>query len=108
MAHTPGPWAVDGGCIIGPSGGYHIVCFGHEYDDYGGISAPYLGPSERESQARDDEADANARLIAASPALYDALSAIVRAWDGPIAQQEVAVAKCIQAARMALKQAEGQ
>lgn len=31
----PGPWTTDGEHIDAPD--KHIVCFGHDYDDYGGM-----------------------------------------------------------------------
>jgi hypothetical protein len=50
---------------------------------------------------------ANARLIAAAPALLEALKAIVRGYDGPTVDAATAVSSHIQAARMAIGKAEG-
>lgn len=62
-AFTKGPWAHDG-CIVYKKENEYAIC---------DVYSPLDGPSIwRESGA---EADANAHLIAASPALYDALSA---------------------------------
>ena len=68
MSHTPGPWTVKLGGIepclptdprwveeIIAADGTHVVCFGHDYDEYGSISLE------------------DAQLIAAAPDLLDAL-----------------------------------
>lgn len=40
MAHSPLPWKLGEPaareCIVGTDG-HHVVCFGHDYDDYGRI-----------------------------------------------------------------------
>lgn len=60
-AFTKGPWAHDG-CVVYKKENEYAIC---------DVYSPLDGPSIwRESEA---EADANAHLIAASPALYDAL-----------------------------------
>ena len=72
--HTPGPWTQKDGCIL--AGEDHLVCFGHDYDEYGSISAPWKGNGEAQEEAWEQEAAANARLIAAAP---DLLAALVEA-----------------------------
>jgi hypothetical protein len=64
-AHTPGPWKCEtpGDCIVAVDG-THVVCFGHDYDDYG-----YLGNV------------ADARLIAAAPDLLEACKAVLEQFD---------------------------
>jgi hypothetical protein len=40
-AATPGPWAATGEyfCLAAPDA-THVVCFGHDYDDYGDVKGP--------------------------------------------------------------------
>lgn len=40
MTHSPGPWSVldDDDCVL-DANSHHIICFGHDYDQYGGFSA---------------------------------------------------------------------
>ena len=63
-AHTPGPWTRPIKTSIAGKGGYVRICDMH-----------YNGPKH------DDEAEANARLIAAAPSLYGALARMVREFD---------------------------
>ena len=77
--HTPGPWVFDGDEIH--AGDVHVVCFGHDYDEYGSINGRYPWPGDAAPQAEKDaavaffhaEGVANAILIAAAPDLYAAL-----------------------------------
>ena len=55
----------------------------------------------------DDEAEANARLIAAAPELLEALKAIVNAWLSPKEKAALTYQMC-EAARDAIAKAEGQ
>lgn len=50
----------------------------------------------------------DARLMAAAPELLEALKAIVRGYDGPTVDAATAVSSHMQAARMAIKKAEGE
>jgi hypothetical protein len=41
MSHTSGPWRLadeDGDTDILSQGGEHVVCMGHDYDEYGSIA----------------------------------------------------------------------
>lgn len=71
MPHTPGPWTASLTCreYVGPFARAHISTRGNFICGiYGGRSTEPVGP---------DEADANARLIAAAPDLLAALEYIV-------------------------------
>ena len=69
--HTPGPWMVDmtGADVAGTDGAF--MPFG----GCGYCDAPWSNAETKE------QADANARLIAAAPDLLDALKDIVQLWD---------------------------
>lgn len=64
--HTPGPWKWTGQAVTVPSGQRLLV---------NGVSLP-LG-----NHADSEEADANARLIAAAPDLLEALKGVVAVAD---------------------------
>lgn len=92
--HTAGPWHVgDGG---------HQVCVVYAADGYAVADAKvYHGKHE-------GEASANARLIAAAPALLGALREVLAVADGP--RDEASIMRglqAIEAARAAIAQAEG-
>jgi len=78
---TPGPWNVDDNEDIIAPDGTHVVCFGHNYDDYGGIGARscLFGSQGGERHSVEwsapyaAEKAANARLLAAAPDLLAAL-----------------------------------
>ncbi len=80
---TPGPWTVeDGGEIV--AGKVHVVCFGDYYDDHGSIGARWpvgsRGRPLRSAKAYREhvlEVQANARLIAQAPRLYELARAVV-------------------------------
>lgn len=86
--HTPGPWSVDeDGEIVAP-GGEHIVCFGHDYDEYGSYGAREQRGStgkalysDRAMRAYEHEVGANRALLAAAPTLEEALRALVEGHD---------------------------
>ena len=68
--HTPGPWA-----YIVPDG--HVVRHPQIYSDFGPVAnATWLGENKL------DQLKSNARLIASSPDLLEALEEIVSAADG--------------------------
>lgn len=79
VQHTAGPWRVAEDGDIVAAGGVHVVCFGHDYDDYGYIGAEFPEPDDSDLyRARQD---ANARLIAAAPDLLQALKDALRLAD---------------------------
>jgi hypothetical protein len=81
--HTPGPWRVVSGTEgseqmgedneIVAKDGTHVVCFGHDYDDYGGTGARWVrlpnnqDATQEQYDQREREVKANAVLIAAAP-----------------------------------------
>lgn len=65
MTHTPGPWRQDGTCVV-----WAAPTTGNEY-----LIAQMGEPGEPD-QGHSAEVDANARLIAAAPDMYEALKAI--------------------------------
>ena len=96
MSYTPGPWKLsDRGCI--EADGICVVCFGHDYDDHGGIGGhwpPEPSPHYRSPEytafiaPHDEEVAFNTRLICAAPDLYAACQSVTSAcdeipeWDG--------------------------
>ena len=82
---TPGPWE---------------ACDPGDYGDFDGESRVVLGNDMRIAVVHwhegDCRADANARLIAASPDLYDALAGFVAAYDvrNPLRTADCHPAKC--------------
>lgn len=64
-AFTKGPWAHDG-CVVYKKENEYAIC-----DVYSPLDGPSIWRNSEE------EAEANAHLIAASPALYDALEALL-------------------------------
>ena len=111
MSHTPGPWTVDDDEIV--AGEVHVVCFGHDYDDYGGFHGRWPRPKGHRARYADGqyeimkaEADANARLIAAAP---DLLAALEAAWPGLSGQSyERPISEVWEQARSAIAKAKGE
>ncbi len=60
---TKGPWAVDDGLVISASHGRLSIAEAHDH-------------SETSADHTEEEAQANARLIAEAPAMYQALKAL--------------------------------
>lgn len=105
MTYTPGPWAFDDDEIVALCG-THVVCFGHDYDDYGGIGASAESVRDNktgdyDSTARQSEIEANARLIAAAPELLAVVCAVAEFFKDTNAPLGAA-------ARRAIAKAEGQ
>lgn len=72
--HTPGPWTIVDDEIH--AGDVHVVCFGHDYEEYGSIGArPADGGTWLKAERAKYEAEvaANRILIAAAPDLLAAL-----------------------------------
>ena len=64
--HTPGPWTVKGeDTVVGPQGNTIAECCG------------YSIRATDKDQIRQGGREANATLIAAAPAMYEALKALV-------------------------------
>jgi hypothetical protein len=89
--HTPGPWTFVDDEII--AGDVHVVCFGHDYDDYGCIGARFTcdDPWRNKacSDAHDAEVKANVRLIAAAPDLAAVLQKVAEHFkdtDAPLGE----------------------
>ena len=106
--HTPGPWISDDlGVITGGADYATSVCetylvkwkdkstYGKAYSEHPAI------------KANREEAEANARLIAAAPELLEALERIIDAYDGPTVNAANAVSGQIDLAKMAIKKAKG-
>jgi hypothetical protein len=101
--HTPGPWRVES--VNGPYP--HDICLGY---DVPGAGSPYLLASVFDDEndpppALVDavQANANARLIAASPDLYEACRALLDA----VRQDNRGLAEAWNKAVAALAKAEG-
>lgn len=86
--HTPGPWVCHSGMVWKPDGSEDGIPIAHM-----DRSTPATRPTER---------DANARLIAAAPEMYEALRAIVAETDN-LAE----IVLPIDRARAAIRKVEG-
>lgn len=71
--HTPGPWTTN---YMG-NGEWEVVANGPDRDDVAGICIVAGGLGTVLEDGRDYESDANARLIAAAPELYDSLKELL-------------------------------
>lgn len=91
---TPGPWAVSAGRVITTSSGQFYLTYGK--DKYG-------NPLFKDFV----ELDNNAHLIAAAPAMYEALSELVKYLRGEVADEALDTWAPVFKAAMALAQAEG-
>jgi hypothetical protein len=75
-AWTPGPWQVEAGGFVGGPVGYGRICqFWNKYEE------DFQNP------------EANARLIAAAPELYEALALYVEHFGDPLKVARAALAK---------------
>lgn len=100
MTHTKGPWRVGS-----PSG--HNACTVHAgHEAVANVYGIALHRHVDELSARDAEGLANARLIAAAPALLDALEAYILARNDGYPQPLMEIAEAKTAA--AITQARGQ
>jgi hypothetical protein len=74
-AHTPGPWAVSGPfpTVVGMKDGRPVVI----------ADAQYRNNEHSGAMVLKNEGMANARLIAAAPALYEALERLLKEIDDP-------------------------
>ena len=92
--HTPGPWVVSAGRVITTSSGQFYLTYGK--DKHG-------NPLFRDFV----ELDNNAHLIAAAPAMYEALQTLVEYLSTQVPADTLDDWKHVFAARQALAQAEG-
>ena len=94
MKHTPGPWAVSAGRVITTSSGQFYLTYGK--DKHG-------NPLFKDFV----ELDNNTHLIAAAPAMYEALQTLVEYLSTQVPADTLDDWKHVFAARQALAQAEG-
>lgn len=109
---TPGPWMVEGNdrffVEVKVGGGRPededcVVCASHDYDDPGGLGAPYPY-GEWDEAVYNAEVMANARLIAAAPDLYAALVEVEEWLKNEFKESDPLLVQC----RAALQKANGQ
>lgn len=115
--HTPGPWTIftdlpeeHDGYI--DHGGYRINADGVEQLAYVWERSARVNPSTGEQDSSlpfgAEEAQANARLIAAAPELLEALEAIVARWDTPAWKETEPTADVMNAARSLISRVRGE
>ena len=98
--HTPGPWTVKGeDTVVGPQGNTIAECCG------------YSIRATDKDQIRQGGREANATLIAAAPAMYEALKALVEVFPSVVKMTpygvSMGISKIHDDAKAALTQAEG-
>ncbi len=112
MTHTPGPWRVDPVCLAvlatnAKIGGDTKICDIRGWGYLTGHGHGALGLPEDEARAVQAS---NAHLIAAAPAMLEALRGLVKYdddYDGLSRRLGPLAVAAIEAARAAIKQAEG-
>lgn len=85
---SAGPWRFDEDvsgpdtCIVAddsrlPNHEIHVICFGHDYDDYGRFDLPHVRRNIRTEKEAKVERDANKRLILKATEMFDQLHRMV-------------------------------
>ena len=105
---TPGPWSYDRHLFRADESGYE-----HEsYSICATSGAPYIGSVNKGQECGSAEAQANARLIAAAPEMYELLRHILTADGvpqstaaGPMSRKDIAWLKTVYAEARRIKAA---
>lgn len=73
--HSPGPWTHGtddkDDCIL-DANSHHIICFGHDYDQYGGFSAR-LPRQKNQTKKEIAVIEANIELVRSAPEMLGAI-----------------------------------
>lgn len=82
MAYTPGPWRVDGTKTLGAYGVWtdYTTHPGHDNDGYASQICS-MCPTQ-DTGILQEQRDANARLIAAAPDLFESCKKLLSAFEG--------------------------
>lgn len=91
---SAGPWRFDTNpgpetCIIAddsrlPDHEIHVICFGHDYDDYGRFDRPHVRRNIRTEKEAEVERDTNKRLILKAPDLFNLCRLMLFFYESPV------------------------
>jgi len=101
--HTPGPWRISGESATTVQADYRAI-----NSEGGVLIATALGYPNSGYFPSDDEATANAALIAAAPELLEAAEGIVSRWDSPLWKDQPHTGIFIDRLRAAIAKAKGE
>lgn len=104
---TPGPWTLVYESVDEDYDLSEIQAPCHDHPNCHKTIMFVSGPVRPPQCSYGENTEANARLIAAAPDLYEALKAILAAYDGPTVDAATAVSSRIPMARKALAKADG-